>query len=123
MKPVEFDLRHYCATLPEPEPPPALFHDLVRSRSQRRARRNAVFLSAVLLAGASVLLLMQPRQSVQDRTVVATAAPRVELELRAVDRELQAAYDRGASDRELARLWARRSALENRDGGSVPLML
>lgn len=123
MKPPEFDLRGYCATLPEPEPPPALFHDLVRSCRRQRARRNATFLSAVLLAGVSALLLVRPPQSVPDRTVAATAERRVELELRAIDRELQAAYDRGAGDRELARLWAHRSALENRDGDSLPLTL
>lgn len=123
MKSPEFDPREYCATLPEPEPPPTLFHDIARARSRQRARRHAVLLSAVLLAGVSAMLLMRPSQSVRDRTVVAATEQRVELELRAVDRELQAAYDRGASDRELARLWAHRSALENRDGGSLPMML
>ena len=123
MKPHDFDLHEYCATLPDPEPPPALFHDIVRSRNRQRARRHSLFLSMAMLAGFSALLLMRPSPSVRDRTVVATAEQRVEVELRAVDRELQAAYDRGASDREVARLWAHRSALENRDGGSVPLML
>lgn len=123
MKSPEFDLRHYCAMLPEPEPPPALFHDIVRTRSRQRARRDAMFLSAILLAGVSVLLLVQRPQPVRDRTVVATAEQRIELELRAVDRELQAAYDRGASERELARLWAHRSALENRGGDSLPMLL
>ena len=123
MKSPEFDPRHYCATLPEPEPPPALFHDIVRARGRQRARREAMLLSVILLAGVSALFLVQRSQPARDRTVVATAEQRVELELRALDRELQAAYDRGASDRELARLWAHRSALENRDGGSLPMLL
>lgn len=118
-----FDLRRYCAALPDPEPSPELYGGIVRARSRARARRNNLVASVALLVGVSTLLSLSRPPTARNGDVVAREAQPLELELRAIDRELQAAYDRGAGDGELARLWAQRSSLANRDAGSRPMSL
>lgn len=114
-----FDLKGYAERLPAPVPGPALRDRIVALHAARRARRRSVagalgVLALVALAGA-----LMPREVASpgpDR--VAAAA-----ELRAADRALQAAYERGADDVELTLLWSRRDALRRGETAPLPVAL
>lgn len=145
----DFDPRTYCARLPAPELPPALLDATLHAYRRRRARRTALLATAAgvaMVAGGAVLHLLAPGGSPPQAPPTATvvdvapiqapmptpvptpvppsipAAPRADA-LRDLDRRLQAAYDAGASDTEVAALWAQRAALAGRDPATVPLLL
>nr|WP_298152290.1 hypothetical protein [uncultured Pseudoxanthomonas sp.] len=104
------------AALPEPELPPTLWPRVQRARTRQRERhrRLAVGAVAVLALAALPLVythLLPPAAPVSERFTVVPRAPLHEEPLRAVDRELQHAYERGASEQELQWLWQRREAL------------
>lgn len=114
--------RHF-ATLPEPELPHRLWTDLRQARERglrrRRALRTGATLAVLLAVGlAGMKMLMPPPEPPYGSTpVVSTVPPSAEnadphqARLRALDRDLQAAYARGASDAELQPLWDERNAL------------
>lgn len=104
-------LRRHLAGLADPAPSPALFARIERSRVQRRRRRLWLRGSAVaaLLLGALLPLrgLLAPAP---ESVPVAELAPPDpdEIALRRIDRQLQAAYDRGADSDTLQTLWLAR---------------
>lgn len=118
-------VRDYCISLPDAEPPSAIWYSLLerRVRQRRVARiRNTGLLLAVLvpLAVAPLFLDAPTAVDVVD-TRIPGAAPHSEL--RSIDRELQAAYVDGASDQELAALWPRRELYQAASYGISPLSL
>lgn len=115
--------RRYLASLPEPSVPGALGDRIRHARASRmRTRAGGV---AVALLGALGLVLMMPAGLAPNddaRTRVAPApvhpvpgddADRLRT-VHAIDRALQAAYDRNADDDEIEPLWRARAALVDR---------
>ena len=128
-------MRSVFANLPEFEPDPDLWGrihsaNLRRVRLRRIRRTSAV--GAVFLVFAITGLLGFPRglitrsdtqsssdwqahsQDLQDQWSMRTdrnVDPHIQARLRLLDSDLQAAYDRGASEPELAPLWSMRSRL------------
>ena len=105
-------LRRHLAGLADPSPSPALFARIERSRVTRRRRRlwlRGTAVAAVLLLGALLPLrglLAPPPAAVP---VAELAAPDADgIALRRIDRQLQAAYDRGADSETLQTLWLAR---------------
>lgn len=139
--------RFDASALPVFAPNAALRQRILDACTQQRQsrRRRALFGGGALAASvvlASVLFAYRPDapsrietaasaqdesrglerewQRAADLRNTSAVAPRV----RAIDAELQAAYDRGANARELSTLWARRNAalrrlIEATDGGIV----
>jgi hypothetical protein len=120
----DFDLQGYARSLPQPFPSDALLDRIVHAHARRRARRGAVagvlgVLALVALAGA-----WMPRSDAPPSAGAGQiASARQATELRATDRALQAAYERGANDAELAPLWSRRLALQGGRDAPLPLEL
>ena len=121
--------------LPEFEPDPALW-ERIHTANGRRVRRRRVRLVGVFgmaLAGVVAIAWVgfsASPESPLDRSVVGEwpshsqrlqdqwvrqenpdLDPHIQARLRLLDSDLQAAYDRGASDPELAPLWSLRSRL------------
>jgi len=118
-------------TLPEFEPSAGLWPRIeaarLRELSRRRNRRVGYLGAAIAATLAAVMLLPRPtidraasdpswereaQTLEQEWRGLDRAAPRdlaARAELRLIDQELQAAYDRGAGSDELAPLWQRRS--------------
>lgn len=121
-------LRGYLDALPAPAAPAALAPRILSlQRRHRRRRRLGLTTVALAVVAAALLPLLQPTPSGTDAAALATggdttapvsvggaAAPHpAHREVRALDRALQAAYERGADDIELAGLWRERErALE-----------
>lgn len=109
------ELRQALEALPEPAPPEALWTGL-RMRRQRQVRRRRAMTavaSCALAVGLGFGLLPpapRPQPVPVVRAPVEAGVERIE-RLRAVDRALQAGYDRGATDAELAPMWEARHAL------------
>lgn len=118
--------------LPEFVPDPSLWPRIAAAQQQRVSRRRRVrgvlgaaiaasFAAAVLLGGRSLhapvapgaaLAMQDESRALEDqwrRLAGAQAAALGSTRLRAIDAELQAAYDRGASSNELAPLWQQRN--------------
>lgn len=114
------------AALPEPDLPPALWPRVrhARTRQRERHRRLAAGATTALVLAALPMVytrLFPPAAPVPERLAVVPRAPLHEEPLRAVDRELQHAYERGASEQELQWLWQRREALARGDAApSLP---
>lgn len=110
-------------SLPEP-PEPGLWPRVLAARRRQRRQRRVV--AGVASFGVAALLAVALWPGVQappavDTPAIVQATPDVDEQLRALDRALQTAYDRGASDDELAPLWEVRQALAAQlDGGSRP---
>ena len=105
-------LRRHLAGLADPAPSPALFARIERSRVQRRRRRQWLrgsALAALLLLGALLPLrgLLAPAPASVPVAELAPPDPD-EIALRRIDRQLQAAYDRGADSDTLQTLWLAR---------------
>lgn len=105
---------------PAPVPPPAALETRIRHAYRRRRKRlRGAGAACVLVLG---VLVLAPWPGLDDTPATGTAviptAPASSVPdptLQALDRALQAAYARGASDAELAPLWAaRRQALATR---------
>lgn len=116
----EPDLRHVLARLPEPPLPDLLWSrvDAARARRTRRVRGvTAAGVAALVACAVAVPLLHAPdaaRPQQQAIAVPAAPAPATELsiaDLKLIDRALQAAYARGASDDEIDPLWQVRRKL------------
>ena len=121
-------LNRHLANLPEPPLPDALFGRIEGARRQRVQRRRwGLGVAASAALAVALLPSLRPMTSdapptIADATVEATA-PSVDAErlaqLRALDRDLQNAYDRGAT-REAEVLWAAREALLAARRGDAP---
>lgn len=132
--------------LPEREPRPDLWSRIqfAHQRRKRLRRRHGIWLGAMLASAAVLLVVLLPRSSEVDpgaaepsvwqarshaleREWLASSResmdPRYRAELRLIDAQLQAAYDRGANRDELAPLWKLRSEalqeLISNDNGRV----
>ena len=108
------ELRERLHALPEIALPDTLWQRVEAGRKRKIRRRKlgggiaalmlAVAVAAPLLAPTLTgIHLMQSEQGIVQHDVDA--------ELRALDQALQAAYDRGASDAEIAPMWVTRDAL------------
>ena len=112
------------AALPEPPLPPALWPRLHLARVRQRERRRRIIagsmavLALVALPFVYTRLVVPPAAS-PDTFAAAPRAPLHEEPLRVVDRELQRAYERGASEQELQQLWQRRQAIARSGSASV----
>ncbi len=120
----DFDLRRYADTLPQPRPGDALFNGIMRAHGRRRAQHRALVgalgvLAVVALAGTWI---QRDAQKAPAQTQPLASAPEANA-LRAADRALQAAYERGADDAEIAALWSRRDALDRGVAAPLPMKL
>lgn len=131
----EIQMRSIFSNLPEFEPDPALW-GRIRSANVRRIRLRrmrrigaagavCVGVAAAWLLGFPHRLMSQPdrqsstnwqahSQELQDQWNARkdqNLDPHIQARLRLLDSDLQAAYDRGASEPELAPLWSLRSRL------------
>ena len=106
--------------LPEVPLPDALWRRVDAKRRQKlRRRKLGVGIAALALAAVMSAPLLIPMFAAADRAPnerIAAHLPMrgerdVQAELRALDHALQAAYDRGASDAEIAPMWVARDAL------------
>ncbi|RYG13325.1 MAG: hypothetical protein EON92_05850 [Burkholderiales bacterium] len=111
-------VRDHLQALPEVELPNALWQRVSAGRRHKIQRRR-LFVGAASLALAMIAVtgILAPLQEVGRPEAASIALPSAHLvdekraELRAIDQALQAAYDRGASDAEIAPMWAARHAL------------
>lgn len=119
-------LHRQLAALPDPELPEHLWTRVSRARARRLRRRwgagtAALALALVAIAMLSLQSVRQPTPA-STRVVQSDAQPHngraQQVQVRALDRKLQAAYRRNASDAEIAQLWVTRRALLDRSGGS-----
>lgn len=106
--------------LPEPGLPPAIWQRLQsRRRQQIRRRKMGAGLAALAMVAVMAVPLLSPITTAPERDPHlslfeqphASGAGDVHEQLEAVDRALQTAYDRGASDAEIAPMWVARNAL------------
>jgi hypothetical protein len=106
--------------LPEIPLPDALWRRVDAKRRQKLQRRKlGAGIATLALAAVMAAPLLLPMFAGADRAPgeQIAAHPRmrgehdVQAELRALDHALQAAYDRGASDAEIAPMWVARDAL------------
>ena len=121
MKTPDFDLRHYVESLPQPHARQTLFDAIVQAHARRRARRSAMVGALGILAVVALAGTWLPRKAETPSPPRAVATR--DAELRAVDRALQSAYERGAADAEIAPLWSRRDALHRGADAPLPLKL
>lgn len=113
-------VREQLHALPEIPLPDALWQRVDDKRRQKlRRRKLGVGIAALALAAVMAAPLLIPMFAGVDRAQnepIAAHLPMraerdVQAELRALDHALQAAYDRGASDAEIAPMWVARDAL------------
>ena len=125
------EIHRALQALQDPPAPESLWPQ-VRMRRQRqvRRRRMATALASTGLAAALFVVLLKPETVPQQppafqQTAMAPASDDVDPQVRAIDRALQAAYEEGASDAELAPMWEARQALlaqhpaPGRDAGDI----
>jgi len=90
---------------------------------QRERRRRVIAGSMAVLALVALPFvytrIVAPPAPQPDAFAAAPRAPLHEEPLRIVDRELQHAYERGASEQELQQLWQRRQAIARSGSASV----
>ena len=115
------EVRKNLERLPEAELPAALWSRVESGRKKQVVRRR-VGLGIASLALVSTLFLPMIFPLVTSRDDPLSASPlavhqparsaeEIQADLLAVDRALQAAYDRGADDAEIAPMWVIRNAL------------
>jgi hypothetical protein len=113
-------LRQGLDTLPEVPLPDALWQRVEAGRRQKMRRRNfgiGIASLALIAVMATPLLvpLITDSDSGQGEPLVASQPANgqrdIQADLHVLDQALQAAYDRGASDAEVAPMWVAREAL------------
>jgi hypothetical protein len=117
-------LQARLAALPEPSLPPSLWPRLHLARVRQRERRRRVIAGSMAVLALVALpfvytRIVAPPAPQPDAFAAAPRAPLHEEPLRIVDRELQHAYERGASEQELQQLWQRRQAIARSGSASV----
>jgi hypothetical protein len=118
-------IRTRLAALPEPELPPALWPRLHLARVRQHERRRGIIagsLAVLALIALPVVYtrIVSPSTPMPDLVTITPRAPLHEEPLRVLDRELQLAYQRGASEQELQWLWQRRQALARTGTTTAP---
>lgn len=108
-------LHRVLESMPEPPAPESLW-PRVREQRRRQVRRRRIGTGLASTALVAVLLVVAwPRQAVAPTDTAAhtqsLAGHVADDRVRALDHALQTAYERGASDDEVAPLWAARHAL------------
>jgi cell division protein FtsL len=103
-------LRIHLAGLPIPEASTALWSRIERTRQRRRLRRQLAATGAVAaVAMIAVLKLSMPDPAqVTQATAAMATAPASEPDLRAIDHQLQSAYDHAADPEQIQALWLAR---------------
>ncbi|KAF1712979.1 hypothetical protein CSC73_01460 [Pseudoxanthomonas sacheonensis] len=111
-------MREQLHALPEIPLPDALWRRVDAKRRQKLQRRKlGAGIATLALAAVMAAPLLAPMFAGAGRTPGERIAARpsmqhdAQAELRALDHALQAAYDRGASDAEIAPMWVARDAL------------
>ena len=113
-------VREQLHALPEIPLPDTLWRRVDAKRRQKlRRRKLGAGIATLALAAVIATPLLIPMFTDADRAAderIAAQLPLrgehdVQAELRALDHALQAAYDRGASDAEIAPMWVARDAL------------
>ena len=113
-------LRERLQALPEVPLPETLWPRVEAARRRKiRRRKLGGGIAATLLVATMTMPLLAPmwsgapalQQHGQRIARQLGHGPDVQAELRALDSALQAAYDRGASDAEIAPMWVARDAL------------
>lgn len=113
-------VRDELHALPEIPLPDALWQRVDSGRRQKMRRRKAfVGVASLALVAVMAVPLLAPQFIGEDVARSESMAVHqavhseqdVYAELRAIDRALQAAYDRGASDAEIAPMWVARNIL------------
>ena len=115
------EVRENLRLLPEAELPDSLWSRVETKRKKQLVRRRVGLgiASLALVAAFSLPLLSPLLKSGEDPLSAsplavhqpARSAEEIQADLLAVDRALQAAYDRGADDAEIAPMWVIRNAL------------
>ena len=101
-------IERYLHGLPKVEPDAGLAAQVIESHlRRRRLRRGALAMAASVVLGAMGWQILRPLPEVPS---VAIASPpnSAWVEIRALDRQLQAGYLADMSEAELSRLWQRR---------------
>lgn len=118
-------IRQALGHMPEPVPPDSLWPRLLlRRRRQVRRRRVLAGLASTGMVAAFIALLARPGWIPEPTPPPATppaqvaAGNQLDAQLRAIDRALQVAYDRGASDSEVAPMWEARQDLLAANGSA-----
>lgn len=115
-------LHRHLAGLPEPQPAPALWPRIERTRRRRQlGRRVATVCGAGVLVLGSVMALRMPTRDPGAFVTAAPSAPtHFSANLRAIDHQLQAAYDGAADAEQIKSLWrAREHAANSLDARSI----
>ena len=114
------ELRKRLHALPEILLPDSLWQRVEAGRRRKIQRRKlgggmAALLIAAVIAAPSLAPMLTGTRTIQaEQGIVqqpAHGGQDVQAELRALDQALQAAYNRGASDAEIAPMWVTREAL------------
>lgn len=124
-------LHERLAALPDVPLSGALWQRLEARRARTMRRRKRVFGLATLAVMAVLVVpflaaMREPVDAVHPQALASAADGNgdadARAELRVLDQALQAAYDRGATDAEIAPMWVTRAALLAgiSSGGSVP---
>ncbi len=106
--------------------PPDTLWPRLREGQRKAVRRRRVIAGATASACALLLVALAPWPSLLSPTPlppavnVASGGDDAREQIATLDRALQAAYDRGASDTEIAPLWEVRNALANRAAPTPP---
>lgn len=110
-------LHQHLQALAQPPPPEALWPRLLQRR-RAQVRRRRVLAGAASTGLALLLGVMAwpdpapaPHATLKASATITHAPADIDDSVRALDRALQAAYDRGASDAEIAPMWEARDAL------------
>lgn len=110
-------IRDHLRALPEVELPETLWQRVQAGRKHRVQRRRLITglasLTLVMVATIATLTPMRERGKTRNDAVAmhTDSVDDKQAELRAIDQALQAAYDRGASDAEIAPMWVVRAAM------------
>ena len=124
-------LRHELQQLPDAPMPDALWPRVNAARGRRFHRRRIGLAAAAVVAAVAVVSLPWPpppgNAPAPAHATVASVLPATQsspvdttTQLRALDRALQAGYERNASDAELASLWAARARLVSDQDAPLP---
>lgn len=114
------ELRKRLNALPEIQLPDSLWQRVEGKRRQKIRRRKlggglAALMIAAVIAAPLLAPMLTGTQTTQGTQGIAQRPAHggqdIQAELRAIDQALQAAYDRGASDAEIAPMWVTREAL------------
>ena len=114
MSNIDQRLREHFDALPPVAPPSALVERIGRAQRARVRRRRVGMIGAALALACVVAAPLLPHgHGTVEPALVQTRAPGADTlaDVRALDRALQTAYERDASDDELAPLWAARARL------------